>query len=87
MLDEHLQDQGLSLAWQAAAQAVRTSHTLTVMGRVTKVTGILIEARGPASQVGELCRIDAGVQELLAEVVGFREDRTLLMPGEDTKGS
>jgi len=39
-------------------------------GRVTRVIGLTIESEGPNAHLGELC----------AEVVGFRENRVLLMP-------
>ncbi|MBN8689413.1 MAG: FliI/YscN family ATPase [Armatimonadetes bacterium] len=50
-------------------------------GRVTKIVGLVIEAEGPAVHIGDVCTIEVGEgQELFAEVVGFRDSRTLLMP-------
>lgn len=50
-------------------------------GHVTQVIGLVIESCGPLSAVGDVCRIECGRgQEVLAEVVGFRGDRVLLMP-------
>lgn len=61
--------------------AVDTCAQVTLEGRVTKVVGLTIEAQGPAVEVGHLCEIETGAAEpLLAEVVGFREQRILLMP-------
>lgn len=58
------------------------------LGRVTKVSGLVVESRGPATRVGELCRItsseDAGTY--LGEVIGFNENRVLLMPLTSTTG-
>jgi len=51
-------------------------------GRVTQVIGLIIEAQGPAVNLGELCYIyskEGGIP-LKAEVVGFKDDRILLMP-------
>lgn len=46
-------------------------------GRVVRVVGTLLEADLPGARVGEVCRIEgSGV----AETVGFREQRALLMP-------
>ena len=47
-----------------------------------QVIGVLVESQGPACSVGELCLIESGRNEesVSAEVVGFREGRTLLMP-------
>ena len=49
---------------------------------MAQVIGVLVEAHGPACGVGEICRIECGRTkgDVPAEVVGFRESRTLLMP-------
>lgn len=51
-------------------------------GRVVQVIGLVVEANGPEAKVGELCHVHVSRHEppIPAEVVGFREDRTLLMP-------
>lgn len=50
-------------------------------GRVTDVVGLVVEATGPAAPVGALCEIATGDgSRVAAEVVGFRDGRTLLMP-------
>ncbi|MDI3316497.1 MAG: FliI/YscN family ATPase [Bacillota bacterium] len=72
--------QAPELHWAAASRAVRRSRLLARQGRVRQVVGLLVEAEGPLSEVGELCRVEEGGGEALAEVVGFREGRTLLMP-------
>ena len=54
-----------------------------VHGIVDRVTGILVESRGPAGSLGDSCRIEcsrAGRQDMQAEIVGFRGATTLLMP-------
>ena len=57
-------------------------------GKITKIIGLVIEADGPSINLGELCyiypRIDAPL--LPAEVVGFRENRVLLMPLGEMQG-
>lgn len=56
-------------------------------GKVTRVTGLTIEANGPNASIGELCYIYPfnGKQPIKAEAVGFKEDKILLMPlGEMT---
>jgi flagellum-specific ATP synthase len=52
------------------------------LGRIVSYNGLVIEAIGPDAQLGELCLIDAGQRNdsVMAEVVGFRQERTLLMP-------
>jgi flagellum-specific ATP synthase len=51
-------------------------------GRVSNLIGLIIEATGLEAEVGELCRVQTGRQStpVPAEVVGFRDSRTLLMP-------
>lgn len=59
-----------------------------VCGTVTEVIGLLIVSRGPWLPVGGVCHIYplGGRQPMLAEVVGFRDDRALLMPLSDLRG-
>jgi flagellum-specific ATP synthase len=51
-------------------------------GRVSNLIGLIIEATGVEAEVGELCHVETGRHSLPvpAEVVGFRNSRTLLMP-------
>ncbi len=51
-------------------------------GRVLTVIGLVIEATGLHAAVGERCLIERGrrTEPVPAEVVGFRDGRTLLMP-------
>ncbi len=57
-------------------------------GRVMRVIGLTIESEGPTSRLGEVCQIKNQQDEppLLAEVVGFKDRRLLLMPLGDLKG-
>lgn len=56
-------------------------------GRVTGCNGLVVESRGPESALGELCTIEvAGGDALDAQVIGFRDDRVLLMPFGDAQG-
>jgi flagellum-specific ATP synthase len=51
-------------------------------GRVSNLIGLIIEATGVEAEVGELCHVATGrhSRPVPAEVVGFRDARTLLMP-------
>jgi flagellum-specific ATP synthase len=62
--------------------AVRDADLHRLRGRVVNLIGLVIEATGVRAEVGELCTIRAGRNRTLveAEVVGFRDGRTLLMP-------
>ena len=59
------------------------------LGKVVNVVGLTIESAGPDSKLGDLCRIlpDAeGARPIMAEVVGFRDKKTLLMPYDSVDG-
>jgi flagellum-specific ATP synthase len=61
--------------------SIDTAEPMRVSGKVAEVIGLIIEATGPAASVGDVCSVERnGVPVGRAEVVGFREDRTLLMP-------
>lgn len=55
-------------------------------GEVQKIIGLTIESKGPDAALGELCKILVDNRKALAEVVGFKEDFTVLMPLEDVTG-
>ncbi|MCH5260687.1 MAG: flagellar protein export ATPase FliI [Lachnospiraceae bacterium] len=58
-------------------------------GRVENVVGLTIESAGPEAKLGDLCRIypaDEEYKPIMAEVVGFKDRKTLLMPCDKTDG-
>ena len=62
-----------------------------VSGRVVNVVGLTIESAGPAAKLGDICKIypvikEENVSPSLAEVVGFKEGKTLLMPYQNVEG-
>jgi len=58
-----------------------------VRGRISKVLGLLLEASGLQAQTGHICNIFCASGEVTeAEVVGFRDQKTLLMPAGFTRG-
>jgi len=54
-----------------------------IKGRITGVTGPIIEAFLPRVSIGDSCTLENGIE---AEVVGFKDGKTLLMAYDDTKG-
>ncbi len=57
-------------------------------GKVVKVVGLTVESTGVDARINDTCDIilkDSG-KRVLCEVVGFRDDRLLLMPYEDVGG-
>jgi flagellum-specific ATP synthase len=67
---------------QQLVQAVAGGELIARVGRVVAVRGSTIECSGPASRVGERCRIEHSQAEapIAAEVVGFNRGVTMLMP-------
>ena len=62
--------------------------TIKMIGKVIRVVGLIIESIGPLVQLGEHCYIiiqETGVK-IDAEVVGFNDDKVLLMPLGEMKG-
>jgi len=56
-------------------------------GRVRELVGLLVASDGPAAGMGDFCDIQsAGGRTVRAQVVGFRDNRVLLMPLEETGG-
>ncbi|MGD9201180.1 MAG: FliI/YscN family ATPase, partial [Chitinispirillia bacterium] len=54
---------------------------IRIHGKICEVVGLLIESTGPAASIGDVFIIENhGHIVGKAEVVGFRQDRTLLMP-------
>lgn len=56
-------------------------------GRVSQIVGLTIESIGPTTNIGDLCLIKPrGGGGIPAEVVGFRDQKVLLMPLSDLTG-
>lgn len=69
-------------------EALQRLEPVKVNGRVTQVVGLVVESLGPTCYVGEAClvRPRGGRQPVTCEVVGFRENKVLLMPLGDLGG-
>jgi flagellum-specific ATP synthase len=65
-----------------AAQAIEEADLARRHGLVSNLIGLIIETTGLQAEVGEVCLVGAERNRpgVAAEVVGFREGRTLLMP-------
>ncbi|MCL2082088.1 MAG: flagellar protein export ATPase FliI [Oscillospiraceae bacterium] len=71
-----------------ASTLIRQCNSFKYSGRVQMITGLTVEADGPAVQIGEMCRIYTLSRDsyMPAEVVGFKDKRILLMPYGDLTG-
>ena len=69
--------------------AVKQKTYFKRLGKVVNVVGLTIESNGPDAKLDDLCRIIVDKDEnrfIMAEVIGFKDGKTLLMPFETTEG-
>jgi len=61
---------------------VKNTRILKMVGKVTRVIGLTIEVQGINARVGEVCEIEVpeSPRHVRAEVVGFKENKTIMMP-------
>ena len=69
-------------------QSLRELDLIKYVGYVSQVIGLTIEAIGPAVKIGEICNIFPlkGKEPIIAEVVGFKDKKVLLMPLGEMEG-
>lgn len=73
----------MSALFAGMAQAIADAPTRTRRGRVMGVVGTVIEADLPGARIGEICKLGNGG---IAETVGFRSGKALLMPFDVVDG-
>ncbi|MBR3525406.1 MAG: FliI/YscN family ATPase, partial [Lachnospiraceae bacterium] len=57
------------------------------LGKIVNVVGLTLESAGPDAKMGDMCRITTtDGHMIMSEVVGFKNNMTLLMPYEATEG-
>ncbi len=73
---------------EQAKQIIENANLYTYLGKIDKIVGTTVESTGPSCRIGDVCTIDIpeGESAVYAEVVGFRENKVLLMPYEDIEG-
>lgn len=67
------------------AEHIPHLSTFKKYGRVMRVVGLMIESQGPESSIGDVCyihvhRANGQHHQIMAEVVGFRDEIVVLMP-------
>ena len=71
----------MSVDWSQLRSEVRSARTVRTSGRIVRACGTVLQVRGLATRIGEICRLcDDGGLELFAEVVGLVDEDALLMP-------
>ena len=61
---------------------INKTQSIKEIGKITEIIGLTIESDGPKASIGDLCYIynDYNDKPTMAEVVGFKQDKILLMP-------
>ena len=69
-------------------EALYSKSYVEEKGKVTKIVGLTVESMGPDASINDVCLISSrdGAVKVRAEVIGFRDERLLLMPYEDITG-
>lgn len=69
-------------------EELKDRHYYRKLGKVTKVVGLTVESVGPDAALSDLCLISTAdnSSKIMAEVVGFRDKRLILMPFYDMTG-
>lgn len=68
--------------------SLKTVQPIRIWGKVTRIVGLIVEGHCPYASIGSLCELtplDNGTP-VLAEIVGFKDSRALLMPLGDLRG-
>lgn len=70
----------MKLDFDKIANKLEGESLMRSLGKVSKILGLIIEAEGLTVEIGELCYIESSAGKIKAEVVGFRDGTSLLMP-------
>lgn len=71
----------INIDFENYKKRAQSASIISYKGKVVKVVGLTIEAQGIKASVGEICTISTlNNEEIKAEVVGFKENSTILMP-------
>jgi flagellum-specific ATP synthase len=82
-MNEHIH----KLNFEKYSSIIEPINPIKQSGSVSQIIGLIVESYGPVASIGDICYIhtnDRGVH--LAEVVGFKQDKTLLMPLQELYG-
>jgi flagellum-specific ATP synthase len=73
---------------QELRSRIQRAELIRACGKVTRVTGLIVESTSPGLSLGQMCSIRPGNgrKPALAEVVGFRDSKALLIPLGDIRG-
>lgn len=86
MINQQSFSNALLESLESASQAIDSIQAIKITGRLNRMVGLTLEAVGCQAAIGEKCRISVGDGYINAEVVGFSDDKTYLMPSGAVKG-
>lgn len=69
--------------------SLTTQNLYRKYGKVVNVVGLTIESNGPEARLGDICYIYPDIYSgsgIMAEVVGFKDEKVILMPYEAVDG-
>ncbi len=75
--------------FQKYKNVLKERDGIEVSGSIDRIVGLVIEGKGPGASIGTTCDIFSKyskVPSLQAEVIGFRDNKVLLMPLGDMRG-
>lgn len=69
-------------------RTIEQINPIRLYGKVSKIVGLLVEGHDTGSSIGEMCRIypNSHSDAIMAEIVGFRNGKVLMMPIEGLNG-
>lgn len=67
---------------------LRNTCLYRYLGKIDKIVGTTIESIGPECNIGDVCSVEipGSPKKIFTEVVGFRENKVLLMPYDEIEG-
>jgi flagellum-specific ATP synthase len=67
--------------WEYMNARLDSARLIQGVGRIRRVTGLMIESVGPEVSLGEVCYIhERSGKRVMAEVVGFNDELVIMMP-------
>lgn len=71
---------------QKTEKVIEQIKPIKIYGKVTKAVGLIVEGVGVNASIGDICEIISNEHSIEAEVVGFKNNITLLSPLGDIYG-
>ncbi len=68
-------------------EIIEKTNSIKQNGTVSQIIGLIVESIGPSASIGDICYIHTNDDIVhMAEVVGFKNEKTLLMPLKELYG-